>query len=97
MLAAPVAGVAEQRGGRSAAAERAVLADVDPEPASVGLAPGEDRHRRVIAVQPPGRQHVRGDPVVQRGERRRAGADLVGEHREAEIAPFRGRTARTAC
>ena len=90
MLAAPVAGVAVERGGRRAAAEGAVVADVDPEPAGVGLALGQHRHRGVVAVQPLGGEHVRGDPVVQRRERGGAGADLVGERREAEIDAFAG-------
>jgi hypothetical protein len=79
-----------ERGGRSAAAERAVLANVDPEPAGVGPSAGKDRHRRVVAMQALGRQDMRGDPVVQRVERRRAGADLAGERREAEVNPFPG-------
>ena len=90
MLAAPVAGVAVERGGRGAAAEGAVVADVDPEPAGVGLALRQHRHRGVVAVQPLGGEHVRGDPVVQRRERGGAGADLVGERREAEIDAFAG-------
>ena len=35
-------------------------------------------------MEPVARQHVRGDPVVQGRERRGAGADLVGQRREAE-------------
>lgn len=88
MLAAPVAGIAVERGGRSAAAE--VVADIGPEPAGVGLAPGEHRHRGVVAVQSSSGEHVRGDPVVQRRERRGVGADLVGERREAECDAFPG-------
>ena len=61
MLATAVAGVAEERGRRCAAGEGAVVADIDPEPAGVGLALGQHRHRGVVAVQPLGRQHMGGD------------------------------------
>ena len=46
MLAAPIARVIEHRRRRPGAAERPVVADVDPEPPGVGLALGQHRHRR---------------------------------------------------
>ena len=47
VLAAPVARVMEDRGRRPGAAERLIVADVDPEPADVGLAFRQHRHGRV--------------------------------------------------
>ena len=46
MFAAAVARVIEDRRGRPGAAERPVVAHVDPEPAGVGLALGQHRHGR---------------------------------------------------
>jgi hypothetical protein len=39
---------------------------------------GQDRHGRVIAMQPLGRQHVALDQRMKRLQRARAGADEVG-------------------
>ena len=36
------------------------------------------------------RQHMRRDRIVQRPQRHRAGAHLVGQGRQAEIDPFEG-------
>ncbi|ESX60151.1 hypothetical protein X760_18055 [Mesorhizobium sp. LSHC422A00] len=44
MFATAVARIVEQRGGRIGAAEGPVVADIDPQPADIGLALGEDRH-----------------------------------------------------
>jgi hypothetical protein len=55
VLATAIAGELEQRRGRCAAGERAVIADINPKTAFVGLAPGQHRHRRVVAVQAFGR------------------------------------------
>ena len=52
MLAAPVARVVEHRGRRPGAAERPIVADVDPEPTGVGLAFGQ--HRNGGASRPRG-------------------------------------------
>ena len=51
MLRRSVARGVEQRRRRSLSAERAVVADVDPDAARVGLAFGEDRNRGVVAMQ----------------------------------------------
>jgi len=53
-----------------------------------GLVLGQDRHGRVIAVQPLGRQHMAFDQRIKRLQRRRAGADLVGQRRHAQIDAF---------
>ena len=52
------------------------------------LALGQDRHRGVVAMQPLGGQNMGLDQRMQRLQRRRAGADLVGQRREAEIDAF---------
>ena len=88
VIAGPVPRVAEQCRRRVRTAERRVVADVDPGPRGSGLALGQHRHRRVIAVQTLRRQHMRRDPVVQRPQRHRAGAHLVGQGRQAEIDAF---------
>ncbi len=41
-------------------------------------------------MQPLGRQHMRLDQPIERPQRRRAGADLAGERRDAELDPFPG-------
>ena len=74
-----------ERGRRSAPAERPVVADVGPDAARDRLALGQDRHRGVIAVQPLGGQHMALDQRMKRLQRRRAGADLVGQRRQAQI------------
>jgi len=45
----------------------------------------EHRHRGVVAVQPLRRHDVRLDQRMQRRQGCGAGADLVGQRREAEI------------
>jgi hypothetical protein len=48
-----------------------------PTSARIGLALGEDRHRRVVAVQALRGEDVRLEPAVERHQRRRRRADLV--------------------
>ena len=84
MLAAPVARVVEDRGRRPGAAERLIVADVDPEPAGVGLAFGQHRHGRVVAVQALGRHDMGLDQAPKRIERRRDRADGVGHGGERD-------------
>ena len=81
VIAGPVPRVAEQRRRRVRTAERRVVADIDPGPPGGGLALGQHRHRRVVTVQALRRQHMRRDQIVQRPQRHRAGADLVGQRR----------------
>jgi hypothetical protein len=77
--AGPIARGVEEGRRRIGAAERPVVPDVGPDPAGRRLALGQDRHGRVVGVQPLGRQHMRLDQAVERCESRRAGPDLVGE------------------
>ena len=58
MFARPIARGVEQRRRRIRAAEGPVVADIDPDPAGVGLALRQDRHGRVVAMQPLGGQDM---------------------------------------
>jgi hypothetical protein len=76
--------------GGCTAGERAVIADVHPGSAPIGLALGQHRHRRVVTVQALGRQHMGLDQRVQRCERDGAGTHLVGQRRQAELDGLTG-------
>lgn len=93
MLAAPVGrGVVE--GGRRPcslgirAAERPVVADIGPDPPRRRLALGQDRHRGVVAMQPPGGQDMRLDERMQRLQREGARTHLVSQRRDAQLDPL---------
>jgi hypothetical protein len=88
MRACPIARGIEQRCRRILAAERPVIADIHPNPAGLRLAFGEDRNRRVVAVQPIGGQDMALDQRVEGSQGDGAGADLIGERRQAQIDPF---------
>ena len=85
VIARTVPRVAEQRRRRVRAAERRVVAHIDPGPRRVGLALGQHRHRRVVTVQTFCRQHMSRDQVMQRLQRHGARAHLVGQRRQAQI------------
>ena len=85
MIARAGSRVAEQGRRWVRAAERPVVAHIDPGPRSVGLALGQHRHRRVVAMQAVRRQHMGRDQVVQRAQCHGAGADLVGQGGQAEV------------
>jgi hypothetical protein len=55
---------------RSLTSKRLVVAHVDPDPAGVGLAFGQDRDRGVVPVQSLGTQHVGLETLEQRCQRR---------------------------
>ena len=59
MLAAAIARVIEHRRRRRRPAERPIVAHIDPTSPGIGLALGQDRHRRVVAVQPLGGEDMR--------------------------------------
>jgi hypothetical protein len=46
---------------------------------------GQDRHGGVVAMQPLGGEHVALDQSMERLQRHRTGADLVGQRRQAQI------------
>ena len=63
------------------------IANVDPDPTGFRLALGENGNRRVVAVQPLGGENVSLDQPVQRPQRRRASANLIGERRQLRSIP----------
>ena len=79
VIAGPVPRVAEQRGRRIGAAERRIVAHIDPGPPRGGLAPGQHRHRGIVAVQAIRRQNMLRDQIVQRAQRHPTRAHLVGQ------------------
>ena len=85
MLCRSIARGVKDRRRRRPAAERPVVAHIGPEAAGDRLALGQDRHRRVVAMEPLGRQDVAPGSAQQRLQHRRAGADLVGQRRHAQI------------
>ncbi len=62
---------------RSWAAKGTIVAHVGPDAPRHGLALGQDRHGRIVAMQAFGREDVSGDEVVQRPQGVHAGADLA--------------------
>ena len=90
MLAGAVARVIEHRRRRRGAAERPIVAHIDPTSPGVGLAFGQDRHGGVIAMQSLGREDMRFDPPEERLQHRAAGPDLIGQGRQAERHAFPG-------
>src|SRR5690554_3689136 len=69
VLSAPVARIVEQRRRRIGTAEWPVVADIDPQPAGVGLALGKDWHCRVVAVQSFGGKNMGLDLAIEGHER----------------------------
>ena len=90
MLPRSIARGVEQRRWRILAAERPVVADIHPRPTGHRLALGEDGNRRVVAMQPLGGQDMALNQRVQRAQRRGAGADLIGERRQAQLDALAG-------
>ncbi len=86
----PVPRVAEHRGRRRRSAKGPVVTDIGPDPASDGLAPGQHGDGGVVAVQPLGGEHVGVDQHHERGQVGGAGADPVGERRDAEFDTLEG-------
>jgi hypothetical protein len=90
MFAAAVAGVKEQRHRRVMTTERPVVVDISPQPPGDGLVLGQHRHRRVVAVQPVGGQHMAADQLDQRHQRGAACADPVSQGRGVQLDAFAG-------
>ena len=88
MLGRPIARGVEQRRRRPLSAEGAIVADIDPDATRVRLAFGEDGNRRVVAMQALGGEDMRLDQRVQRRQSRGAGADVIGQRRQAQIDAF---------
>ena len=90
MLAGAVAGIEEQRRRRIEPAKRPVVAHIDPTSSGIGLALGQDGNRSVVAVETLGGEHMSLKPFEERRQYRRAGADPVGERRQAQRHAFPG-------
>jgi hypothetical protein len=90
MLTAAIARVVEQRRRGRRPAERPVIAGINPDPAGVGLAFGQNRHGRVIAVQTLGRHDVGLHQRQQGLQHGGAGADLVGQGGQADLDTLTG-------
>ena len=80
-------GVIERR-RRCVTAKGPVVTDIRPDAPRHRLALGQDRHGRIVAMQSFGSQDVALDQRMKRLQGRRAGADLVGQRRHAQIDAF---------
>src|SRR2546423_10602230 len=92
MLARPVARVIKHRCWRRAAAERAIVAYINPTSTGVSLALGEDRHRSFVAMQSFSGEDVVLKTPENRFQNRATGPHLVGQGRQAERHAFLGVT-----
>ena len=90
MLLPPVARGEVEGRRRIGGAEGAIVTHIGPDPARLGLALGQDRHRGVIGVQALRRQNVPGDQLMQRLHRRGRRVDLVGRRRDGEVDALAG-------
>ena len=90
VLGGPVPRVAEHRRRGCRPAEGPVVADIGPDPAGDRLAPGQHGDGGVVAVQPLGGEHVGVDQGHERGQVGGAGADPVGDGRDAELDALQG-------
>src|SRR5947207_14050464 len=90
MLAAAIARIKEHRRWRVVAAEWPVVLDVGPQPRRDGLVLSQHRHRRVIAVQALGSQHVTLDQLDQWRHRGGACADPVRQGRHVQLDTLTG-------
>ena len=88
VLSRPVRRVEEDGGGRSLTAEGAVVANIGPQSAGDGLDLGQHRHRGVVAMEAVAAHDMLADQFGQRRQGRGAGADPIGQGRDAEIEPF---------
>ena len=89
MFASSITRVVEHGRGRCSAAEGPVVAHIDPCPAGMGLALGQNRHRRVVAVQPLGGQHMGFEAVMERTKGAAAGTHLIGKVERLKGTPSR--------
>lgn len=77
-----------KRCGWCSAREGPVIAQIRPELGGYGAALGQERHGRVIGMQPPGSENMGADQIVDRLERCGAGPDLVCQCGEADLDTF---------
>jgi hypothetical protein len=91
MHAFPIGRVEVHRGRRRSTGERPIIAYIGPQPPGPRLHFGQDRHCRVVAMDPLGREHVRLDQLIEWHQRRRAGADMIGHGRHRELDALAGK------
>ena len=92
MLPRSIARCVEQRRRRILTAEWPVVAHVDPNPTGLRLAFCKDWHGGVVAMQPIASQDMTLNRRVQRAQRRRASAHLIGQRRQAQRDALAGVT-----
>ena len=90
MRAATVARVVEHCRRRVGAAERLVVAHIDPAASDVALAERQDGDGRVVAVQPFSRHHMGFQQPQQRIQHRATGAHGIGDGGQADRHPLQG-------
>jgi len=88
MLGTAVTRVEEHRRRWRRPAERLIVTHIRPQATGTGLVLGQHRHRGVVTVDALGRQHMGADQDHQRRQRRGAGADPIGQRRDAEVDAF---------
>lgn len=88
MNAGSIRRVEEHGGRRRLAGEGTVVADIGPDPAGARLSLRQHRHGGVVAVDALGSEDVRPDQLVERPQRRRAGADMIGHRRDRQLDPL---------
>lgn len=79
---------------RIGAAEGPVIAHIGPKPGGDGFAFGQERHSGVVAMDAGGSEDVVFDQAIERRERQRGGAHMIGQSRNAEIDAGAGKFAR---
>ena len=86
-LALAVGRVAVEHGGRCRSGMRALVAQIDPQPAGLGLAVAgrQHGHRRIVGMDHGARHHVLANPVSQRAQQPRRLAHPVGQGGAIEI------------
>jgi hypothetical protein len=90
VFGAAIPRVMEDRRRRILSPERPVVAHMDPDPSRSGLALGENRDRRVVAVHALAGEDVRADEVIEGAKEHRTAADLIGQRRDAQINTLAG-------
>jgi hypothetical protein len=85
MDAGAIPRVEEHSGGRRLAVERAVVANIGPNPSGPGFDLGQHWHGSIVAMNALGHEHVRLDQFIERHQRRRAGADMIGHGRDRQL------------
>jgi len=93
VLATPIAGGVEHRGRRGSPRERLIVAYVNPYAPGRAFAPGQDRDRRIVAMQPFGLEHMRLDHVEERLDGEGDMADLISQRlgRQIDALAFESR------